>query len=431
MLLAKLSPYSLDAPELIEKERDLARLAGSIESSLHPATAGALADAMSGINAYYSNLIEGPSTHPINVELAAAGRPPLREPGETPEASSGKYLKQALAGIAAALEMRRALATNPELPVESERFIRGLHYSFTSRLPDELRVVRDSEGKIDVVVPGEFRKRHVAVGDHVAPDPGDIPGLMEAFAEMYRLGGRTVRTALLMHHRLAWIHPFLDGNGRAARQLTDAMLIRAGMPGAGLWSLSRGLAWRRDDYLRALSAADTERKGDYDGRGERSRTESEKFVRFMLDVALDQVRFMAERLNTDHLLDRLRRFCDERHTVLGRDRRAYDLLKEALLAGPCERGRAGEILNLGTRRTSDLIKELLHDKLLTSKSERGAVHVAFPAYSLAYLFPHLFLVDDPQAAMKAFCADGQPALLATEVADKLMPTHEEDDIHFG
>lgn len=428
--LAKLSPCSLDDPELRAKELELARLAGSLERALHPAAVRSLSDAMSGIHSYYSNLIEGPSTHPITAELAAAGRLPPKEPGESSEDASEKYRKQALAGIAASLAMRSVLERKPDLPVESEEFIRFLHFIFTSRLPDELRTVTDREGATDVVKPGRFRSRHVAVGLHVAPDPEEVPGLMAALAELYRLGGRTPRVAMLVHHRLAWIHPFLDGNGRAARLLTDAMLLRAKVGGAGLWSLSRGLAKRKDEYLTALRAADSDRKGDYDGRGALSRAESERFVHFMLDVALDQVRFMADRLSIDQLLDRLRRFCDERHTVLDRDVRAFELLKEALLAGPYERGHAASLLGLSTRRSSGLVRECLNDKLLVTPSEKGPLRIAFPMYLLAYLFPHLFPVDDPQAAMKAFCVDGAPAPLASEIADEQMPEREPPEFTF-
>jgi Fic family protein len=31
------------------------------------------------------------------------------------------------------------------------------------------------------------------------------------------------------HHRLLWIHPFADGNGRVARLLSHALLRRAGV----------------------------------------------------------------------------------------------------------------------------------------------------------------------------------------------------------
>jgi Fic family protein len=418
--LAKLSPYSLDTPELLDKERELVRLAGSLESALHPAAAQALAKSMAGINSYYSNLIEGPSTHPITAELAATGSLPAKE-GEVVGKKTEDLRQQALAGIAATFDMRRKLETSPSVSLASADFIRFLHFSFTSRLPDSLREVKDADGNIAVVIPGEFRNRHVAVGDHVAPDPKDIPDLISAFEEMYRIGGASSRNAMLMHHRLAWIHPFLDGNGRTARQLTDAMLIRSGAGGGGLWSLSRGLAKRKSDYLTELRAADADRKGPYDGRGERSNAASERFVHFMLDVAIDQVAFMADRLSTDHLMARLQRFCEERTLVLDRDPRAFVLLKEAFLVGPYERGKVAEMLHLSTRRSSDLIKELLHDRLLSSPSDKGPLRAAFPMYSLAYLFPHMFPIDNPEVAMKAFCNRENTPPLASEIADQKMP----------
>jgi Fic family protein len=40
------------------------------------------------------------------------------------------------------------------------------------------------------------------------------------------------------HHRLAWIHPFLNGNGRVARLISRAKLKDLGI-GPTLWSVSR------------------------------------------------------------------------------------------------------------------------------------------------------------------------------------------------
>src|SRR6266481_196053 len=40
------------------------------------------------------------------------------------------------------------------------------------------------------------------------------------------------------HHRLLWIHPFVDGNGRVARLMSHALLLRLGV-GSSLWSVSR------------------------------------------------------------------------------------------------------------------------------------------------------------------------------------------------
>ncbi|MCP4628982.1 MAG: hypothetical protein GY850_36560, partial [bacterium] len=46
-----------------------------------------------------------------------------------------------------------------------------------------------------------------------------------------------------------WIHPFLDGNGRVVRLFTDYYLTNTGMDGYGLWSISRGFARFRENYV--------------------------------------------------------------------------------------------------------------------------------------------------------------------------------------
>jgi Fic family protein len=57
-----------------------------------------------------------------------------------------------------------------------------------------------------------------------------------------RLGkSESILGAPAAHHRLAWIHPFLDGNGRVARLMSHATLLDALDTGA-VWSVARGLA---------------------------------------------------------------------------------------------------------------------------------------------------------------------------------------------
>jgi len=55
------------------------------------------------------------------------------------------------------------------------------------------------------------------------------------------------------HHRLLWIHPFLDGNGRVARLMSHAILLNTLDTGA-VWSVARGLARNVQEYKRHLSA---------------------------------------------------------------------------------------------------------------------------------------------------------------------------------
>lgn len=67
--------------------------------------------------------------------------------------------------------------------------------------------------------------------------------------------------AARLHHRLAWIHPFKNGNGRHARLMADIFLFshRHALP---VWP-SEDIARKggpRDQYLAALKAAD---QGDF------------------------------------------------------------------------------------------------------------------------------------------------------------------------
>ena len=57
-----------------------------------------------------------------------------------------------------------------------------------------------------------------------------IPQLMEEFGAWLSSAPSTPEAAFEGHFRLTAIHPFSDGNGRAARLLMNLMLIRGGYP---------------------------------------------------------------------------------------------------------------------------------------------------------------------------------------------------------
>jgi len=72
----------------------------------------------------------------------------------------------------------------------------------------------------------------------------------------------TDETAARFHHRLVWIHPFPNGNGRHARFITDALLLKQGATPFS-WGAATMAAdveqqgGARDRYLAALRAADS------------------------------------------------------------------------------------------------------------------------------------------------------------------------------
>ena len=146
--------------------------------------------------------------------------------------------------------------------------VREIHRRFFERLPDDLLWVEFSAtGKRIRVVPGELRKNDLQVGRHVAIGPGAVPRFMARFAEVHgRLGkAESILATAAAHHRLAWIHTFVDGNGRVARLMSHATLLETLDSGA-IWSVARGLARSADSYKAHLADCDLPRRNDLDRR---------------------------------------------------------------------------------------------------------------------------------------------------------------------
>ena len=76
------------------------------------------------------------------------------------------------------------------------------------------------------VIPGELRRGDVIVGRHLAVSPGAVPRFLRRFEDVYgRLGKTVTILSAAAHHRLLWVHPFLDGNGRVARLMSHATML--------------------------------------------------------------------------------------------------------------------------------------------------------------------------------------------------------------
>lgn len=410
--VSRLSPYPLAAPDIREAEQALCRLAGGLERALPPHSAAAIRRAMTGIHSYYSNLIEGYGTEPIAAELAmTSDRPPRR-------AEDAKHMVFAAAGIQAARAMNRMVSAPGCQPFSAD-FVCDLHRSLINHLPEECRWIDAGDGERVAVVPGKYRDHHVRVGDHIAPAPDELPGLMDAITDFPLTTGRTVSGVMLAHHRLLWVHPFVDGNGRVARLHTEALLLGSQAAGAGLWSLSRGLAKNLGEYRAALAIADNERRGPNDGRGVLSEAAAGDFVRFMLRVSIDQASFMLERLRFEEMELNLERLCEARSRALGRDDRAFHLLRQCFCNGPVERGQVGALVGLSARRGQGITRECLEDGLLGSPTDKGLLYPDLPMYAMAYVFPSLFPVDRPEAQMRESL--GSPLIAASGAVDDLVP----------
>lgn len=151
----------------------------------------------------------------------------------------------------------------------------------------------------DHLVPGQLRsqsERNVQVGRHMAPSWGSVDGMLQRLSCAYSASPDPVVRLLgaaAYHQRLAFVHPFDDGNGRLTRLISNLQLSRLGL-NAHLWSLSRGLAHRREEYLARLRNADQPRRGDLDGRGQLTQAGLVEFMAFFLEVCREEIQASLE-----------------------------------------------------------------------------------------------------------------------------------------
>ena len=370
---------------------DIYRKSASLGGQLHPITRKGLVEFLRLTNSYYSNLVEGHYTHPVDIERAInddfADDPTVRN-------------RQMEARVH--IEVQKIIEAKIETDqfrVCTSDFIRQIHRLFYERLTRDLWIVRNEEtGEEREVVPGDFRQTTVRVGRHIPPTPDDIPGLVDRFVEVYapenKRGTDRLLAAAASHHRLVWIHPFLDGNGRVARLFTDYYLINTGLEGYGLWTISRGFARFRASYVQNLADADSPRQGDVDGRGHLTQLGLDRFCRFFLETCLDQINFMKSLLDIDGMTNRLRGYIELRNRkmipgALTIRSEAYFLLREALLVGEFARGEAARITGLGERTARQVLRLLTDEGLLVSDSPKTPVRLAFSAATAPYWLPDL------------------------------------------
>ena len=197
---------------------------------------------------------------------------------------------------------------------------------------------------------------------------------------------------MIAHHRLAWVHPFPDGNGRVARIVLDAMLKKSGLTSVGLWSMSRGLAKSEDQYKARLAAADSPRMGNLDGRGNLSEQRAGEFCEFSLGVAKDQINFMTKMFSVEKMESRFQHYFSVMQNEIRPE--AARLYLHAFQRGEFERGEAARLTGLGERTARDLLRDLVQSGFLISDTPKGKVRAGFPMHALGSLFPNLYPAGD-------------------------------------
>ena len=351
-----------------------------LQGRVNPDIAEVLRELVRSMNSYYSNRIEGQSTHPKNIDKALK-----KDFSAEPDIA----FKQRIA--LAHMEAEQALETSGLVgaaALRSEVLLKA-HEALYGRLdaPDRLT----DEGK--VIEPGKVRVVDVVVGRHHPPVHTALGAFLSRADKVYgrELSPENRLIAIACaHHRLIWVHPFLDGNGRACRLQTHAALFEFSQ---GFWSVNRGLARNREAYYRHLAEADMARKGDLDGRGQLSESNLVAWCTHFLEICLDQANFMEKMLDFEHLKTRVAALVQIRigaHAGKGYRQEAILPLQHVMSVGKVSRGDFAQMMGLDERTARKSISQLLADGLLLSDSHRAPVRPGLPLDALGTLFPSLY-----------------------------------------
>ncbi len=377
-----LSEASRHREALIDLAVELAARSAGFRRSLPEGVLTALADLVRAMNCYYSNLIEGHNTHPVDIERA------LKDDYSTDTEKRNLQL-EAKAHIAVQEwidegGLRKCAATRDG--------ICAIHQRFCESLPDALLWVDEPEsGERMRVIPGELRQRDVKVGRHILISPGALPRFLEKFESTYSGLGKseTILAAAAAHHRLLWIHPFLDGNGRVARLMSYSMLLDT-LDTGGIWSIARGLARDARTYKSHLAACDLPRRNDLDGRGALSEEALASFTRFFLETCLDQVKFMEELVQPERLRNRILLWTEEEARAGALPAKAGRILEAILYRGELPRGEVAGILGASDRHARRVVASLNEYGVISSASTRSPLRLTFPARLASRWMPGLF-----------------------------------------
>lgn len=375
---------------LSELAAEVFKRSGALFGRLPEQTCDAVTEILRYTNCYYSNLIEGHTTHPADIARA------MRADYSTEPKKKDLQL-EARAHVEVQKAMEDKLSAEPELNPFSPEFIGWVHHAFYKNLPAEFRTVRNPDtGKEHTVEPGRFRAIEVQVGRHVAPMAVALPSFLARFSQAYGASDipafRRVIALAASHHRLAWIHPFVDGNGRVTRLFSHAVAIRLGIDGHGLWTISRGLARTKARYYELLHNADLPREGALDGRGNLSERHLHVFCSYFLEQMLDQMQFMHDCIRPGQLEKQAAIYVHTRDLFGKHNELALRLIKEAITQGEFSRGAAALITGKAVSTSREILGKVLASGLLTSPSEKGTVRLGLPTEALDTYFPGLFPV---------------------------------------
>jgi Fic family protein len=389
--------------ELKDLSQEVAVASSALEGQIADSTARALGDCLRYLNSYHSNLIEGHKTSILEIEDALNRKFSQDE--------ERRYAQELCAAhVLAEQELMREMLFEPPDNVCSLSYLSRIHRTFYEHLPERHQYTHSQGGFTGHHVhPGRLRDDEVSLdgGQSVhGPASSDLPDKCFEFEKVFDPrefhGDERLIAAAASHHRLTWLHPFRDGNGRVSRLFSGLYLARIGINRSNLWSLARGFSRDRQWYMVNLRSADSP-NADFTGFDQEFFAD---YCMFFLETCLDQIRFMDRILGLKHIDARIDAYMRDRDKDRGAqsplDPRAGKLLKALFLRGEIERGEARKVMGMeqrSERQARRIVSRLASEGLIQSESHKSPLRIAFPTHVLRYYFPDLFdpsVLGEPQ-----------------------------------
>ncbi len=382
-------PAQEELGELKDLAQELVKASASLEGRVAPKTAAVLGEKLRVINSYYSSLIEGHKTTIPDIEKALQKK--------FSEDDHKRYTQELCAAhVETEREMMHRLRKEEPLNVCRREFICEIHEAFYNRLPPHHQLTHGPEGFTTLSVnPGRLRDVNVSLDNGLSihgPHVAELSELMDAFSRAYNPaefhGDEQLLALAAAHHRLTWLHPFRDGNGRVARLFSGLYLARIGINKSNLWSLSRGFSRQRKLYMLNLFSADSPAEDNLGFDEE----ELADFCRYFFEVCLDQIRFMTQLLGLEEIESRIDWYIEKRSKERTDPLRpqAARLLRALFMRGELPRGKASTIMNMSERNARRVVSRLLQEGLAESDSHRAPLRIGLPVKVLPFYFPDLY-----------------------------------------
>ncbi len=226
----------------------------------------------------------------------------------------------------------------------------------------------------------------------VLEDANNLASTQSTLAEITELRRRLI-AALAHHYHLVQTQPLSDGNGAVARLIVHIHFAQIGLH-PQLWSLSRGIARRQEEYHAALGITGGTQERQLAGGFQRTDKALLGFIAFMLDVCHEEVDCMTTALSRHQLRESITHVyrTNSRLTEAGVSPETMPALLALLIQGALPRSEFVTFTGLPCEAASDQLNRLLNlGIVVTPPSNLQRLEVGLPAWFAQVLLPGFYL----------------------------------------